>query len=250
MIKSVVRQLFAQSFAQLFAKGVRLSTVRLSKILDLEKGLGVGQVMGILALTATASPSLAQSPDLPACQPPAAGEYLLLVVTPTAQTQAQLKQSLPPSVNVPACNYLGSQVSRMGGFRDLENANAWSQYITEVVGLPAFVARPSAETAETASVAVTSPTPRPSFDPQTLGAGYAVLVDYFNDPAMATQIQRLRQEPPGLVSYGQRPYLLVDHTRDSNGAVATLQSLTNQGYQVLLVDSREVILLIDQVAQP
>jgi hypothetical protein len=220
--------------------------------LDL-KTQGRAFLLSLLSLGITAASGLAQTnPELPACQPPAADEYLLLVVTPTAQTQEKLKQSLPPSVSVPACNYLGSQVSRMGGFRDVDNANAWSQYINEVVGLPAFVARPPSGATATTPPPVpgqvpTASAPTQAFAPKPLGSGYAVLVSYFNNPAIAAQLKQARQQTPGLVSYGQRPYLLAHYTNDSAAALNTLTTLTNQGFQALLVDSRDVMVLTEQV---
>lgn len=207
-------------------------------------------LFSIFSLNMAATPGSAQDVNLPNCQPPVADEFLLLVVTPTVETKEQLQQALPPSVSVPACNYLGSQVSRMGGFRDIDHANAWSQYITEVVGLPAFVARPPSANSSSASDPIAVAPAIPKFEPKLLGMGYAILVDYFNDPAIATQLQQAQQARPGLASYGQRPYLLADYTTDGNLAVRTLTNLSNQGFQVLLVDSRAVTLLTDQIQQP
>ncbi|KKI99370.1 hypothetical protein PROH_14870 [Prochlorothrix hollandica PCC 9006 = CALU 1027] len=196
-------------------------------------------------------PSHSQPEPLPPCTPPVAGEYLLLVVTPDVAALESLNQSLPPSVTVPACDYLGTRVSRMGGFRDPEDANAWAKYISDVAGLQSFVARPpNADPAPGASPSTGSPPPASvarTFNPQALGTGYAVLVDYGNDPAVAQQLRQARQQTPGLVSLHQRPYLLALHTDDSNTALALLTDLSSRGFQVSVVNSQGVILLTPQV---
>jgi hypothetical protein len=76
-----------------------------------------------------------------------------------------------------------------------------------------------------------------------LGEGYAVLVDYFNQPEIAAQVQQLLGEKVGLVSYGQRLYLLAVHTTSQREANSTLQKLSDRGFWSMLVDSRRVTLL-------
>ncbi|NJR67357.1 MAG: hypothetical protein HC771_00855 [Synechococcales cyanobacterium CRU_2_2] len=86
---------------------------------------------------------LAQTPvSLESCAPPASGEYLLLVVVQAPNAEEKLRQTLPPSVKAPTCNYLGTRVARMGGFRRPEDADAWASYLREVAALPAFIAQP------------------------------------------------------------------------------------------------------------
>jgi len=80
-----------------------------------------------------------------------------------------------------------------------------------------------------------------------LGAGYAVLVDYFHNPAVAQQLQRARQQTPGLVSFGQRPYLLALYTGDGSVALGTLATLQGLGFQALVVNSQGIVVLVDQV---
>ncbi|MEB3274527.1 MAG: hypothetical protein VKJ85_12140 [Prochlorothrix sp.] len=224
--------------------------VRLGPRIPLQRlGLwGSSLFLGLLTWGGTALPSFSQTApgsSLPACNPPAPGEYLLLVLTPDAASQNSLRQALPPSVAVPACDYLGNTVSRMGGFRNPEDATAWADYIQEVANLQSFVARPPS-TAPNTPPSPPIPTTR-TFNPQLLGPGYAVLVDYGNDPAVAQRLRQARQRTPGLVSFGQRPYLLTFQSTDSNQALALLADLNRQGFKALVVNSQGVVLLTDQV---
>ncbi|MEX0271525.1 hypothetical protein AB3R30_20550 [Leptolyngbyaceae cyanobacterium UHCC 1019] len=207
------------------------------------------------------------------CQPPAPSEYLLLVVTRTPESQTQVQQLLPPNTSVNTCNYLDDTVTRVGGFRTVERANAWAKYMTETTGLAAFVARPaespqtSSTTAPTAPTAIAPQKPAPapstapkpnglsqpndaSYSPKPLGAGYAVLVDYQNQPEMAVKVRQILGKDVGLAAYGQRPYLLAVYTADSNAANAALQQLSDRGFWATLVDSRRVILLRRNVSLP
>ncbi|NJM56366.1 MAG: hypothetical protein HC857_01320 [Synechococcales cyanobacterium RU_4_20] len=277
---------------------------------------------------------LAQTPvSLESCAPPASGEYLLLVVVQAPNAEEKLRQTLPPSVKAPTCNYLGTRVARMGGFRRPEDADAWASYLREVAALPAFIAQPPkagevrakvgtevstgvpaianvpspqvlppksspqvlvpplgaapvGETAQPMSLPASSAIPKPdlsargsvsrypnatvsvpapgsappisvpplasasftpSFTPKSLAAGYVVLVDYANQPAIATQVQSALQRPVGLVSYAQRPYLLVQYSADSATAVTTLRNLTQRGFQTLMVDSQGITVLTEAV---
>jgi len=209
-----------------------------------------------------------QTASYATCQPPAPSEYLLLVVTRTPDSQTQVQQLLPPNTTVGACTYLEDTVTRVGGFRTVERANAWAKYVTETTGLAAFVARP-AETPQASSTAGTStpaaiskpqkPTASPStaakpndssYSPKPLGLGYAVLVDYQNQPEMAVKVRQILGKDLGLVSYGQRPYLLAVYTADSNAANTALQLLSDRGFWATLVDSRRVILLRRTVSLP
>jgi hypothetical protein len=93
---------------------------------------------------------MAQS--LAACEPPQGEEYLLLVVKQDTGTEEQLQQLLPLNAALSTCNYLDDEVVRVGGFASSEIANAWAQYLTDMTGLQAFVARPSSSAAEPAVV--------------------------------------------------------------------------------------------------
>lgn len=211
------------------------------------------------------APPLLERPSAQAtyadCQPPSPGEYLLLVVSKTAESQEQVRRTVPPNTTVTVCNYLNDVVTRVGGFTTADTANAWAKYMQESIGLSAAVARPSevaaqpsptptqASPAPTVPIAPrsstqTSPAPTPrGYNPQVLGSGYAVLVDYFSKPELATQVQQLVGKEIGLAAYRQRPYLLAVHTDDQNLANSTLQALTDRGFWAMVVDSRRVTLL-------
>ncbi len=208
-----------------------------------------------------------------ACQPPGPGEYLLLVITRTPDSRSQVQQLLPPNTSVATCNYLNDSVTRVGGFRTVERANAWARYITDTTGLAAYVARPTemppslnpgsgtpSQPPTTTSSGGTKPTEpvktatnsstnlSNGYTPKPLGPGYAVLVDYLNQPELATKVQQVLGRSVGVVSYGQRPYLLAIYTTDQNAANATLQALSDRGFWVTIVDGRRVVLLRQSVA--
>lgn len=195
--------------------------------------------------------AIAQS--APVCEPPAAGEYLLLIVSESDQTPEQLRRTLPPNASTTVCRYLDNTVTRVGGFTDAEVANSWAQYLSDLGGMQAFVARPSeADATQAQAPATPSPTAAStealSYNPQPLAAGYAVLVDYFNRPEVATDVQQALGGQVGLVSYGQRPYLLALHTSDVAVANSVLQQLSDRNFLALVVDSRRVVLLTPTVA--
>lgn len=278
----------------------------------------------------------------PDCQPPDAGEYLLLVQGDVDTAATQIQDALPEEVDVTVCNYLDSVITRVGGFTDADTAATWAQYLSDVGGLSAYVARPPepapsetpdapseepqdtatpedtpAETEEpsdaeqpaaesatpeeapaedTTSQAapaepvtvvafpaptmtgeatlvsdVTEPTTAapetpevqqpltpeanpaaasevtPVFDPKLLGDGYAVLVEYFDQPDIATRLQDTVGQAVGLVSYNQKPYLLVSHTASSEEAGVLLRSLSSQ-FSTMLVDSSTVVVLSPAIA--
>ncbi|NJR49433.1 MAG: hypothetical protein HC780_07525 [Leptolyngbyaceae cyanobacterium CSU_1_3] len=125
--------------------------------------------------------------------------------------------------------------------------------MTETVGFQAFVARSSQSAITPQSIApqsIAKPSDSSAYNPQLLGAGYAVLVSYFDRPELAVQIQQALQKEVGLVSYGQRPYLLAIQTPDQATANATLKNLSDRGFWVMVVDSRRVTLLKSVVNVP
>lgn len=193
---------------------------------------GVILLLGLIVLTIprwvmSMNVAVAQTP--PNCQPPRSGEYLVLVRSPTPEAQEKLRRALPPNTNSLVCRYLNETVTRTGTFTQLDNANSQAQSIRSL-GLAAFVVR---------SPSVTPP----QADSKPLGAGYAVLVEYFNRPETATQVQQFLGTDVGLTSYAQRPYLLALHTSDQNQATETLKRLSDRGFYALLVDSRQVTLV-------
>ena len=87
----------------------------------------------------------------------------------------------------------------------------------------------------------------PPFNPQPLADGYAVLVDYFNDPSVAVEVAAITGQAVGLVSYGQRPFLMADFSQNEVEAKAILDALNEAGLWPMLVDSRRAILLTPRV---
>jgi hypothetical protein len=207
-------------------------------------------LLAVMEVGMGGSAAIAQT-RYPTCQPPSAAEYLLLVADSTADKQAQLKRVLPATADLTVCNYQNQVVTRVSGFSSLGIANAWAQYLKEVSGFEATVARPSE--AQAARPPALGGQPQPAtpnsgtnnlaYNPQPLGSGYAVLVDYFDQPEIAAQVKQLLSRDIGLVSYGQRPYLLAGYTTNQASANATLQTLSDRGFWVMLVDSRRVVLL-------
>jgi len=196
------------------------------------------------------------------CQPPQPSEFLLLVVTRTPDSQLQVNQLLPPNTSISTCQYLNDTVTRVGGFRTIDRANAWARYINETTGLAAFVARPAESPVTSTSTSskpgsstaakppsqATTPSTGAGFNPKPLGPGYAVLVNYANQPETAAKVQQVLGKEVGLAAYGQSPFLLALYTTDSDAAYATLQALSDRGFWATLVDSRRVILLRQPVA--
>jgi len=88
-----------------------------------------------------------------------------------------------------------------------------------------------------------------NYNPQALGSGYAVLVDYANRPELATQVQQIVGGDVGFVSYAQRPFLLAVYTTNQREASTTLQTLSDRGFFAMIVDSRKVTLLRSNVSQ-
>ncbi|MEC4850996.1 MAG: hypothetical protein SAJ12_08290 [Jaaginema sp. PMC 1079.18] len=179
-----------------------------------------------------------------ACAPPRPGEYILLVLTETTSAQRLLQRSLPQNTPTTLCRYLEDVVTRVGGFSTLESADNWGRFTREIVGLYAVVVESSEAS-----------TPPPlsqsgTYNPQPLGEGYAVLVDFFNQPEIAAQVQQTVGQTVGLASYFSRPYLLAIYTPDEAIANATLRRLSEMGFGAVLVDSRRVILLSPTVNYP
>lgn len=302
----------------------------------LATGINAGLVMG-------AGPGWAQA--LPSCAPPGEGEYLLLVVNESDDTQTQLRQTLPPNADISNCQYLDLSVTRVGGFTDAAAANAWAQYLTDIGGLEAFVARPPEASAAapdqppsppavdpspspeedstaiapaapspSASIsplppdtpaeqgnpssnpsspasdnpsdgsvssasfptptvsapaasapAVSAPTPSPTvpspaailapaalpsanpYQPQRLGDGYAILVNYYNNPALAPQLQQSLGNGVGLAAYQNNPYLLASYTSDPATATALLRQLTGAGFTAMIVTAPSVVVVAPSI---
>lgn len=180
-----------------------------------------------------------------ACQSPPGDEYLLVVVTETAEAQDIVRRSLPPDITIVVCRYLDKIVSTVRGFDNQEVASDWARYVKDIVGLSAYVIKPSGETAPP-----NRPLPAPpeiGFNPQPLGTGYAVLVDYSNQPEIALELERSLGRNVGLVAYGQKPFLLITYTQDRRAATSSLFNLSDRGFLAFVVDSSRVTLISPQV---
>lgn len=202
-----------------------------------------GLVLAIVGSSGGINSAFAQrQQDLPVCQPPNAGEYLLLVISPTADNQKQLRHALPSNIKTTTCRYLKDTVTRIGGFTKIDEANSWAKYINNIAGLSGIITTRPSDTARSREV-VQTPPQTVSYKPERLGGGFAVLVDYYNRPEVANQVRQVVGGDVGFVSYGQRPYLLAIYTPNQKEAYSTLEKLSEQGFFALLVDSRKVVLL-------
>ncbi|MGF1457562.1 MAG: hypothetical protein ACFBSG_00900 [Leptolyngbyaceae cyanobacterium] len=235
--------------------------------------------LALLVLVGSSAAPRAWADEFPPCAPPNANEYILLVQGETVEARDRIQNLLPTTTVVSVCRYLDDVVVRAGGFTSLENANAWAQYLTEVESVQAFVARPAAPgevaTAETIAAEPVEPLPAPTpeavpetpietdptttdpapqvevaYGPELLGEGYAVLVDYGNNPEIAKQLQQALNQPIGLAVYEERPFLLAAQSPDPQAAAQMLQTLSNSRFGAFIVDSSEVVLLSGAVATP
>ncbi len=195
-----------------------------------------GWALSGLALSGLAMPAIAQEPR---CAPPNEGEYVLLVRRSPGENDPRFGGALPPNVEAVNCDYVGEPVARVGPFPAMAIAEAWSSFIRDRLGREAFIIEPSPQSLAGAA-----------FRPRPLGAGYAVLVDYFSQPEVAAQLRQTLARPVGLVSYGQRPYLLALHATRQDEASGELQRLSDRGFSAVIVDGRQVVLLRESVALP
>ncbi len=212
-----------------------------------------------------ATPSVAQS-TLLSCVVPENNEYVLLIVTETEDKRAKVLQAIPNDIEVSFCDYLGKSVTHIGSFINREDAEEWGQYFQENLDLTAVIVESSQtlplevvsepppiitqglpNTSETISVALPQTNNLPSYNPQALGTGYAILIDYVNQPEIANQLQQLLSKEIGLVSYLARPYLIAIHTTSESEANAMLKNLSDRGFWTIMVDSSKVTLLTPTV---
>jgi hypothetical protein len=206
----------------------------------LSKSLVSSFVIATVGLIGSINSVSAQQSEIPVCQAPNAGEYLLLVISPTEDNRNQLRRALPNQLQTTTCRYLKDTVTRIGGFTSMDDASRWARYINHVVNLSAIITtKPTTNAGQnTATV---------NYQPEQLGNGYAVLVDYYNRPEVANQVRDAVKKDVGFVSYGQRPYLLAVYTNNQKEAYNTLEKLSEQGFSAVLVDSRKVMLLRSSV---
>ena len=205
------------------------------------KILMASTIMGVSSLTIEVNYAEA----LENCQSPLSNEYLLVVVTDTQAEQDIVRRSLPPDITIARCRYFDKIVSTVRGFDDQEVASDWARYVQDIVGLSAYVVKPDDD-----SALPNTPLPVPpeiGFNPQPLGTGYAVLVDYSNQPEIALQLERSLGRNVGLVVYGQKPFLLVTYTQRRRAATNSLFNLSDRGFLAFVVDSSRVTLISPRV---
>lgn len=215
----------------------------------------------------TSSDSFAQF-NLPNCQAPQPNEYLLLVLTTNTDTQEKVRRAFPDVQKTTVCRYGNDVVTRIGGFNRLDFADSWADYIRDNLGLRAVVAQPSQTRSNqtvpssTSSVVTqqpptlpnnSAPTTRPTiasntdYNPQPLSSGYAVLVDYLNNPNIAYQLRGILGRNVGLAVYFSRPYVLISYTENATEANSTARNLSNRGFAAVVVDSSKVTVLTPAV---
>ncbi len=195
------------------------------------------------ALLGGVAPAIAQ--DFPPCPGPAAGEYLLLARGSTAAERDRIADVLPAANPVLVCRYSEEVVVRAGGFDNLEAANAWALYLRDIEGVETVVAEPAAVTEPAADE---PPPTTVAYQPQLLAGGYAVLVDYNDQPEVAAAAAQAIGGPVGVAVYRQQPYLLAGHTADAAAAAALLQQLAAADIDAVLVESQQVVRLLEAVA--
>jgi len=203
-------------------------------------------LLSVVPLISNINPGIAQQ-NLTNCQPPSVEEYLLLVVSPTTENQKQLRSALPTELKTVICKYNNQTVTRIGGFRKIDDANRWARYIQNIVGLSAIITTRSVPQAVRTTPVQKVPNVKITYNPKILGEGYAILVDYFNRPEMVSSLQKSVGGDVGFVSYGQRPYLLAVYTTNQKEAYNTLKKLSESGFVAILADSRKVVLLRSNV---
>ena len=198
-------------------------------------------VVALLAIAAAAPDAVAQT--YPDCPPPAVDEYLLLIDGADTATRDRIRSLLPADQPVLVCDYLDETVVRAGGFDSLELANSWALYLNDIELLDAVVVEPAAPETTPAVAADSAPA---LYAPQVLGSGFAVLVDYRQEPAIGRSLAA-QDESVGLAVYLQEPYLLLLYTEDAGMAADKLQQLVDDGQVAFLVNAQQVIRLVDSI---
>lgn len=188
-------------------------------------------LLGLVSVTNSIQPASAQQE----CLPPNAGEYLLVIVAEVPSTQSIVRNTVPPDINIVVCRYLNNIVSSISGFDDQYVAEDWAKYLNEKTGLASYVIKPDPN--------ITPVKPAEPFLPRTLDKGFAVIIDYNNQPAVLNQLEKTLGRSVGLVSYGQRVYLLVTYTPDGSVATSSLLNLSSRGFNAFIVDSSQVTIL-------
>ena len=209
-------------------------------------GRSTGQILGLACISAIMLSALPMQAQVPIdCPSPARGEYLLLAPTASPESQALMRSKAPSDATIALCRYFGETVTRIGGFSTESAASVWGQYLIRTTGVKVTIASPPATPAASATPAapIATPTTPTPYGPKILGTGYAVIVNYNNRPEAAAQLRQAVNARVGVVSYGERPYLLATQTEDQAAANAIMQLLSDRGFLAMVVDARRVVLL-------
>lgn len=195
---------------------------------------------------------------LPPCAPPASDEHLVLVDQSTPEELEQLKTVLPDGSTTTICQYLDDTVIRVGGFANEEVATAWAEYLSTTLEVQTAIVRPATAftlpdgTEEAAPPDSDGPIEEaaayPDYDPQLLGEGYAILVNYADQTDIAIAVQEELGESVGLAVYAQEPYLMALYSDDFKDSGKILRQLLDANFDALMVDSRQVILMTPVIA--
>ena len=82
------------------------------------------------------------------------------------------------------------------------------------------------------------------FNPQGLsGEGFGILVDYGDNPAIASEIQPLVNDPVALVTHGTRGYLMVAQAQDETRLIELLNLFSQNDFVAIAVPLPQIILL-------
>lgn len=196
---------------------------------------------------------------LPPCAPPASDEHLVLVDQSTPEELEQLKTLLPDGSTTSICQYLDDTVIRVGGFANEEVATAWAEYLSTTLQVQTAIVRPATSftlpdgNEESSPPDANDPEDEaaavyPDYDPQLLGEGYAILVNYADRTDIAIAVQEELGESVGLAVYDQEPYLLALYSDDFKDSGKILRQLVDANFDALMVDSRQVILMTPVIA--
>lgn len=204
---------------------------------------------------------------LPACNPPEPDEHLVLVNQQTAEALEQLKKVLPNGSTTIICQYLNDGVIRVGGFANENVATAWAEYLSETLQVETAIVRPAtlfpqpddsaaalpdvpdaSDAPDAPNNTVPDEPTYPDYDPQLLGEGFAILVDYADRTDIAIAVQSELGESVGLAVYRQTPYLIALQSDDVEDAGQVLRQLIEADFDALMVDSRQVVLMTPVVS--
>ncbi|PSB01291.1 hypothetical protein [Merismopedia glauca] len=193
-------------------------------------------LLGIICVKSNVADAV-PTPSLSVCQPPTKGDYLVLVVSPTQANQETIRRALPLQLKMIVCRYSKDVVVRVEGFKNITEANQQAQNLRKLVKTPIAIAVP--------------PTPAKTnlsnYRPLPLPKGYAVLVNYNNQPKIATKLRQFIGKKVGLVSYRQHPYLLASNFSNQAQAKTLQKRLQSHGFKTILIDSTKAILLRQEI---